>query len=324
MLAAIIKKPAEEDFVSAIVHELKTPISAIIGFSEALEDEVKNPKFAEECAYYAKEINLASMELLEIVRDLLDVGSSHSGNFSVDLSQEIDVVDVARRAIRLNWDYSLKRNVKLKFEVAGQEILVKSNVNQGCSDAIPRLHLDAKRMKQILTNLISNSVKYSAAKTEVKISVRVISSKNISNENYQQDTKPITTNQMDEQPASICLHYDQLNATTSPEVIAKNDPRTITTSEECGKTQPASSRFMSESQQILEIIVEDQGFGMSKNQLSCLFKRYQTFQNPNSGKVDSTGLGLSITKELVEMQGGQIAVESQLGKGSKFTLNFPV
>lgn len=286
MLSAAIKKSAKKDFLSAIVHELKTPISAIIGFSEILEDEVKNPKFAEECAYYAKEINLASLELLDIVHDLLDVGAANSGVFAVDFSKKIDVVDVMRRAIRLNWDYALKRNVKLKFEVAGQEIPLKLNADQSSVYNVPQLHLDAKRMKQILTNLISNAVKYSAAKTEVKIAVRVINSENFSNGNAEQQ---------------------------------------VAAGEECLRAQRGFSRFAENfCDKFLEITVSDQGFGMSNDQLSRLFTRYQTFQNPNSGNVDSTGLGLSITKELVEMQGGTIAVTSEVNKGTEFLLRFPI
>lgn len=260
------------EFLSSIVHELKTPISAIIGFSEVLEDEVKNPKFAEECAYYAREINSASVELLDIVHDLLDIGATNSGIFSVDLSRKIDVVDVVRRAIRLNWDYALKRNVSLDLEVDGQKVETKIIPNSG-ENIISPIHLDAKRTKQILTNIISNAVKYSPEKTQVIIAVKVAKE----------------------------------NADNSQE-------NTITTAQ----TQPNTTKKPA----ILEIAIHDHGFGMSEEQLEKLFSKYQTFENPNSGKVDSTGLGLSITKQLVELQGGTIEINSKKGVGTQVVLKF--
>ena len=313
------------DFLSSIIHELKTPISAIIGFSEILEDEVKNPKFADECAYYAKEINSTSLELLDIVHDLLDIGAANSGNFSVDLSLKIDVLDVVRRSIRLNWDYALKRNVRLKLEVCGNEIAAKllasdkqNNesqngfgldasaqfaVSNNSVITIPPINLDAKRIKQILTNIISNALKYSPDKTEVKISVNLVEVDEENSTNKKIESQQVTTNGED-----IFTQNVFAKTLTTQETVTTEKPYT--------KNKPSNT-------QTLEIKISDQGFGMSTDQLSNLFTRYKTFQNPNSGKVDSTGLGLPITKQLIELQNGQILVKSELNKGTEITLKFP-
>ena len=58
-------------------------------------------------------------------------------------------------------------------------------------------------------------------------------------------------------------------------------------------------------------------------QVKTAFKKYQTIENPNSGIVDSFGLGLPITKQLVELQNGKISVKSEVGIGSEFILEFP-
>ena len=72
-----------------------------------------------------------------------------------------------------------------------------------------------------------------------------------------------------------------------------------------------------------EIIVADQGFGMTPSQVETAFEKYQTIENPNSGKVDSFGLGLPIVKQLVELQNGTIEVRSELNKGTEVKLKFP-
>lgn len=176
----------------------------------------------------------------ELIHDILDVeAAALSGNFSVDLSKEIAVRDTIKRSVRINYDYSLKRNVTLQSEI---------------SDEIKLIKLDAKRMKQILTNLISNAIKYSPKQSAVKIT-------------------------------------------------AKNS--------------------FENNQEFLEICVADQGFGMTNSQIQTAFQKYQTIQNPNSGSVDSFGLGLSITKQLVELQNGKLEVKSRVGQGTEMKLKFP-
>jgi two-component system cell cycle sensor histidine kinase PleC len=159
---------SSSEFLSAICHELKTPLNAIIAFSETLKEDINNPKLLKDCAGYAQEINDVANDLNDLVHDLLDVGQVASGNFSVDLTQEIDVNDIIKRAVRINYDYSLKRNISIKIDV---------------SQEINPIKLDAKRMKQVLTNLISNAVKYSAAHGQIKISAEntsIVSSNNTS------------------------------------------------------------------------------------------------------------------------------------------------
>ncbi len=116
------------------------------------------------------------------------------------------------------------------------------------------IKLDAKRIKEVLTNLISNAVKYSPKQSEVKIT-------------------------------------------------AKNS--------------------FENNQEFLEICVVDQGFGMTNSQIQTAFQKYQTIQNPNLGSVDSFGLGLPITKQLVELQNGKLEVRSELNKGTEIKLKFP-
>lgn len=154
------------EYISAITHELKTPLNAIIGFSDMLQEELANVVNnnisvldVKALLDYVKEINNTAQEMNELVHDLLDAKSINSGNFSVDLTKEIDVIDIVKRALRLNHDYALLRHVNFKMVL---------------DETIPTIKLDSKRMKQILTNLISNAVKYSPPNSEVKILIKNI------------------------------------------------------------------------------------------------------------------------------------------------------
>ena len=220
------------EFLAAIVHELKTPLNAIIGFADILGEKDSQSDSAE-CI---SEIKQAASDMNELVHDILDIAQVSSGNFSVNLSEEIDLRDAVKRAVRLNYDYSLRRNVNLKIEI---------------SEGLKAIKLDTRRIKQVLSNLISNAVKYSPAQSDVRI---------------------------------ICQNVGGF----------------------------------------LEISVIDKGFGMTSLQIEKAFEKYQTIPNPNSGKVDSFGLGLPISKHLVELQNGVIEAKSEIGQGTEMKIKFPL
>ncbi len=73
----------------------------------------------------------------------------------------------------------------------------------------------------------------------------------------------------------------------------------------------------------LEIKVIDTGIGIPENSFRLIFESFRQHSQLNSRKYGGTGLGLSITKRLVEAMNGKITVESELGKGSSFTVTFP-
>lgn len=74
----------------------------------------------------------------------------------------------------------------------------------------------------------------------------------------------------------------------------------------------------------LEIDVSDTGIGLSAESLKRLFDRYFRAHDPSSQGVDGTGLGLSIVQQFVHLNGGEIAVQSELGRGSKFAVILPI
>ena len=77
---------------------------------------------------------------------------------------------------------------------------------------------------------------------------------------------------------------------------------------------------VTENEKIISISIIDQGVGMTKNQLKRLFVRFENFSDQHIHTQESTGIGLSLTKELVEMHHGTITVESQPNEGSCFTV----
>ncbi|MEW6109305.1 MAG: ATP-binding protein [Nitrospirota bacterium] len=74
----------------------------------------------------------------------------------------------------------------------------------------------------------------------------------------------------------------------------------------------------------IEITVEDTGIGISEEDRKKLFQPFQQLETKLSKKYEGTGLGLNLCKKFVELHGGKIWVESEVGKGSKFVFMIPL
>lgn len=143
---------AKTDFLSCMSHELRTPLNGILGFSEYLNLNLKDPGQRED----ARMIHNAGTHLLQLVNDLLDMSK----------------IEARRMELSLTWAplEPLVRELKLLHQAAATQkgILVSLEF----SGHLPRsIYTDATRFRQILNNLLHNAVKFTA-KGEVRLSVR--------------------------------------------------------------------------------------------------------------------------------------------------------
>ena len=82
----------------------------------------------------------------------------------------------------------------------------------------------------------------------------------------------------------------------------------------------ASSRYISDDMIELKFIIEDTGMGIKEEDLASIFESFNQLDMNRNRKIEGTGLGLAITKQLVTMMQGDIQVESEYGKGTRFTI----
>jgi signal transduction histidine kinase len=82
--------------------------------------------------------------------------------------------------------------------------------------------------------------------------------------------------------------------------------------------------FLKQRGEFVEITVEDTGIGIPTDDLERIFERFYRVNAARSRALGSTGLGLSIVKHLVRAMGGEIQVESEIAKGSRFSFTLPI
>jgi PAS domain S-box-containing protein len=144
------KQKAEESdrlksaFLANMSHEIRTPINAILGFSQLLTDEEVTPESRDQ---FVKVICSNAHQLLHIIEDIIDISKIEVNQLKVDITQEVPV-------------NSLLFDLFLMFKSAAQASGVNLYLSQGLSDVKATVFTDGMRLRQILNNLIGNSLKF--------------------------------------------------------------------------------------------------------------------------------------------------------------------
>ena len=227
---------AKTQFLHNVSHDIRTPMNAILGYSQLMKKELTNPKLV----HYQEMIEQSSQLLLSIINNVLDMARVESGKMELDENYEV-VENITQLVCGAFAAEASKKNIELNKIV---------NVEH------KHIITDSTKMQEILSNLISNAIKYTSAGGKVTIDTRE-------------------------------LPYDK------------------------------------EGYTLIQTKVSDTGIGMSEEFLPSLFELFTRERNTTLSKIPGTGLGMAIVKNLVDLMDGSIEVESELGKGSTFTITIP-
>ena len=227
---------AKSIFLFNMSHDIRTPMNAILGYSQLMKKELTNPKLV----HYQEMIEQSSQLLLSIINNVLDMARVESGKMELDENYEV-VGNITQLVCGAFAAEASKKNIELNKIV---------NVDH------KHIITDSTKMQEILSNLISNAIKYTPEGGKVLIDVQE-------------------------------LPYNK------------------------------------EGYTLIQTKVSDTGIGMSEEFLPSLFELFTRERNTTLSKIPGTGLGMAIVKNLVDLMNGSIEVESELGKGSTFTITIP-
>ncbi len=224
---------AKTTFLFNMSHDIRTPMNALLGFSKMIKEGLADPKLL---GYQAKMEQSGNL-LLSIINNVLDMARIESGKMELEESDD-RVGDILSEIAGVFEVEAQKKGVRLTYECDMKPCVVRS---------------DATKVREILTNLVSNAVKFTPAGGSVTI--------------------------------------------------------------RCSEAPCDKEGFVRIRTEVI-----DTGIGMSPEFLPTIFEPFTRERNTTAGRIAGTGLGMAIVKKLVDMMGGSVDVESELGKGSRFVV----
>ena len=219
----------KNEFVFIAAHELRTPLTGIKGFLSLLKDETGNTLTERSKEYIARSLG-ASDRLARLVNEILEIARSEAGRIKIEVSPQ-DLTE------------SVKTILAEVKTLADQK---KIGLSYSEFPGLPEVLADPSKLKEVITNFVSNAIKYNNEGGWVKVSHEV-------------NGKEVIT------------HF------------------------------------------------EDNGFGISEKEQKQLFQKFFRADIGRIKSIEGTGLGLFITKELIEKMEGRVWFKSQEGKGTTFS-----
>ncbi len=229
---------AKTAFLSNMSHEIRTPMNAIIGLNNIA---MNDPSASDKVKEYLEKIGASAHHLLGIINEILDMSRIESGRMTIE-QEEFSFAKCLEQV-----------NTMISGQCRDKGLAYNCNILGRVDDYYVG---DAMKLKQVMINILGNSVKFTPAGGEVNLQIE---------EGARYDNKAV-----------------------------------------------------------LKFTFRDTGIGMSAEYLPHLFEAFSQEDSSTTSRYGSTGLGMPITKSIVELMNGRMDVESEKGKGTTFTVTVPL
>ncbi|MEX0589646.1 MAG: PAS domain S-box protein [Xanthobacteraceae bacterium] len=226
---------AKSDFLAKISHEIRTPLNAIIGFAEVMMEERLGPILNERYREYLKDIHASGEHLVSLINDLLDLSKIEAGKLDLAFAS-VDLNEIASQSMAL-----------MQPQANRERIIIRTAL----SPDLPPVVADARSVRQIVLNLLSNSIRFTPPGGQVIVST------------------------------------------------------TLTDDGE------------------VHLRVRDTGIGMTESEIKTALEPFRQITTAGRGKAGGTGLGLPLTKALVEANRASFSIRSTVNSGTLVEVAFP-
>lgn len=273
---------AKTDFLSTVSHDIRTPMNAVIGMTDLARTHLNDPKYMGECL---NKVAWAGNHLLTLINDILDISKIESGKMELE-AQPFSLQEAVEEIVSMVRPQADQK--KISFEVRLHEIFRDVLV------------ADQLRLNQILLNLLTNAVKYTEDGGSIVL--------NISQERIEQGIEPGIEGIAQEKKTKVKVNESAINLESR-----QNSPL---------RSRNSQSSQNSQSSKKVRLIckVVDNGMGMSPEFQKTMYHSFTREEDSRISKIQGTGLGLAIIHQLVNLMDGSIMCESELGKGTTFTV----
>ncbi len=225
----------KSEFLARVSHEIRTPLNAIIGFSDVMIEERFGPIDNDRYRGYLRDINRSGVHVLDLINDLLDISKIEAGKMELTY-EAVDLNQLVSETVAL-----------LQPQANAERIIIRTSLSR----AVPRVVADARSIRQIILNLVSNAIKFTPANGQVIVSTV----------------------------------YEG-----NGEVVMR---------------------------------VRDTGRGMTEREIEHAMKPFHQVNVTDERRGQGTGLGLPLTKALVEANRAYFDLESTPGEGTIAHVHFP-
>jgi len=287
-----------ETFTYSLSHELRNPLNSMIGNLELAEKESNDPSVAK----MLKTAQICGDILLQMINNILDSAKADFGNLEVT---------------------PVESNIRDTFEkiwTVCREMIKRKGLDGRLyvSNKVPQyLQIDPHRITQILLNLLSNAIKFTDRGT-VKIKVKWLKQDRITDRCFEPHpySDLIPTNN-----AAAANKENYLMNTWESASVSFLDFQTLDLDgNKFEDLHDETDGLQIGGKGILKISVIDSGCGMSEEALSKLFLKFSQVHPDSNKRKIGTGLGLWITKQIVEKMNGKIRAFSKEGIGTTFVI----
>jgi signal transduction histidine kinase len=318
--AEIRNARARSDFVIGVSHDLRTPVASMRMLAESLYlDHVESP---DQQKKFLRVIVRESERLSQLIERVL---------FFVRMNQRSLVYRFAEADIGKLVAVTVEA-FKTKAAIMEQKVEMRAHhlsIGTAIEPGLPAVKADESAITQVILNLIDNAVKYSREKAGVA-DAGADSKRPESGESADRkaDGDPRHTSRVP-LPESAGGQQPAYRSGVDFALWARAERRG-TVSQPMISVEVASAdvsfrhRGFLPGRKWVRILVKDRGIGIEKKELRRIFKRFYRVQRTADSNVSGVGLGLALCRHVAEAHGGWIEVESEIGRGSTFSVYLPV